>query len=528
VVLTVLVTSLCLTGPAAQAGPLLEQYFPLQTGDEKTFDGTVDGTAFQEVQTITSATFDGNDVFAGTGVDTFYGGPGSTAYVNYSGDQLLWYGGYMSVCAGCSSGGTLTCDPPVVFLDEQSLPNGGKFNSSTTATVTGNGPDQTYALVYSFTVTSAGTVTVPAGTFSNCVQLAFNASTKVRGVTKTITVNNVIFAPDVGIVQEPIGYPYRKPNQVGLYQLSQWSMMLPYAYATNNGAIAITGYDCSSGDVTIPDTIGSLPVTGIGSNVFDGCTNLASVTIPASITDIGDYAFYGCSSLTGVYFEGNAPSLGGSNVFVTGAGYDPATAYYLQSATGFGTTYGGLPTALFDVSVCTYKLSKTNVKLAAKGGPATVKVTTRGTNCEWSAVSNDSFITVTKVTEGSNGVNKGSVVLAVAANPVAAARTGTVTVASQAVTIAQAAAKCAFTLDTNAVTFTAAGGSSNIVVTANGGACAWTAANKVKFITITSATSFSGDGTVTYTVGSNVTAKVRTGTMTIAKKRYKVTQAAAP
>jgi hypothetical protein len=81
VVLTVLVASLCLVGPAAQAGPLLQQYFPLQNGDQRTFGATVDGNAVQEIQTFTNVTFGGDDVFAGNVLDTYYGGPGATAYV---------------------------------------------------------------------------------------------------------------------------------------------------------------------------------------------------------------------------------------------------------------------------------------------------------------------------------------------------------------------------------------------------------------------------------------------------------------
>ena len=48
-------------------------------------------------------------------------------------------------------------------------------------------------------------------------------------------------------------------------------------------------------EVEIPDS-----VTSIGREAFSGCTALRQVTIPESVTSIGDRAFQGCSSLTEV------------------------------------------------------------------------------------------------------------------------------------------------------------------------------------------------------------------------------------
>jgi len=90
----------------------------------------------------------------------------------------------------------------------------------------------------------------------------------------------------------------------------------------------------------IPDS-----VTTIGIAVFANCC-LTRVTIPDSVASIGNGAFFACALLHEIYFQGNAPVLG-SEVFDE----DPATVYYLSGTTGWGTTFGGLPTVLWSPHV---------------------------------------------------------------------------------------------------------------------------------------------------------------------------------
>jgi|SRR5208337_1613522 len=129
------------------------------------------------------------------------------------------------------------------------------------------------------------------------------------------------------IPEEPIQYPT---------QNAQTSYTIPNTVTTIGGYTFIY---CSLTSVTIPNS-----VTSIGDYAFY-MTSLASVTIPSSVTNIGDSAFSGCSSLTGVYFQGNAPSLGSSDVFDNGT--NATVVYYLPGTTGWYSPFGGVQTALW-------------------------------------------------------------------------------------------------------------------------------------------------------------------------------------
>ena len=138
-------------------------------------------------------------------------------------------------------------------------------------------------------------------------------------------------------------------------------LMLP-ASLTNLGTNAFA-YCAGLRNVTIPGNLTNLSeaftgcigltnvllangIASLAANAFFECSNLTTVTFPASLTSLGTQPFALCPRLAGVYFLGNAPTLGGA--LSSYATYASGTVYYLAGTTGWGATFGGLPTALWN------------------------------------------------------------------------------------------------------------------------------------------------------------------------------------
>lgn len=94
----------------------------------------------------------------------------------------------------------------------------------------------------------------------------------------------------------------------------------------------------------------------------------------------------------------------------------------------------GTGTILND-DICVYSIAPTNLNIGAAGGAGNTITVTTQVGCAYTAVSNNSFITINS---GASGSGNGTVSFTVAANS-GAARSGTITVAGQTFTVNQAA-----------------------------------------------------------------------------------------
>ena len=166
---------------------------------------------------------------------------------------------------------------------------------------------------------------------------------------------------------------------------------------------------------------------------------------------------------------------------------------------------------------CGFRLSSTLETVEAAGGDRTVQVTTTTAQCAWTATSDVSWITIVS---GRQGDDSGPVTFHV--DPLSGPqRTGTLTIAGQALQVQQGAG-CSYSVSTDAVNVGAAGGPSDIAVSAPVG-CAWTAQSGVPWITLVRGATGSGPGVVTLQIAAT-DGPTRTGTVTVAGRVVTVTQ----
>src|SRR5262245_47906612 len=195
----------------------------------------------------------------------------------------------------------------------------------------------------------------------------------------------------------------------------------------------------------------------------------------------------------------------------------------LSAAAAIGVSPAAAATAT--AADCTYAVTPLNKAAVSAGESTIVNVSVAGTGCSWTAVSNDAWITVTS---GASGTSTGPVGLSIAANTGQTARTGTVTIAAQTLTITQnGPGTCAYGVSPLTKSALATGDSGTVTIT-TGTNCAWTVLSNFAWISVTSSATTIGPGTATFTIAPNPDPNQRIGTMTIAGQTYTVTQAAQP
>jgi hypothetical protein len=158
--------------------------------------------------------------------------------------------------------------------------------------------------------------------------------------------------------------------------------------------------------------------------------------------------------------------------------------------------------------------------LSAAGGFRTISVTASSPMCTWTARSNVDWLTVV---EGAQGTGNGQVRYE-ARGTSGSARSGTLVIAGNEIAISQAS--CAYTLSPGLYDVAQSGGNGTFAVNASAG-CAWTATSAAPWVTLSSASSGTGPGAVTFSAGPNAMGlPARTGIITVNDQTFRVNQAA--
>jgi uncharacterized repeat protein (TIGR01451 family) len=167
-------------------------------------------------------------------------------------------------------------------------------------------------------------------------------------------------------------------------------------------------------------------------------------------------------------------------------------------------------------------LSPTSQSFVQPGGSGTVDVTVPF-GCSWSAVSNDSWITVVS----GGGFANGTVSYTVAANGTGSNRSGSMTIANITFNVDQLGAPCSYTLTPSSVNLSDGANSGSFTITC-AAACGWKATPQDDWIRVTSNPVGNGNGTVSYEIDANPSSAPRVGSIDVTGSPFTINQAGMP
>jgi len=206
-----------------------------------------------------------------------------------------------------------------------------------------------------------------------------------------------------------------------------------------------------------------------------------------------------------------SPVSGSGSASVTFA----AAATTGRSRTGTAVI-AGQPFVVTQSQGCSYVVRPSSGQIGSAGGTLPISVSANA-ECDWSAVSNDGWISLQG---GSSGSGNGTVNLVVAATT-GPARSGRVTIAGQPVAVTQSPG-CAFSISPESATAPSTASTGKVTVTSGAG-CAWTATSNASWLTISSGSSGTGNGEVQYAAAAT-SGPARSGTLTIAGHTFTLNQ----
>ncbi len=169
---------------------------------------------------------------------------------------------------------------------------------------------------------------------------------------------------------------------------------------------------------------------------------------------------------------------------------------------------------------CQVTLAAVSPALGPDGGLGTIAVTTTP-ECPWSASAAATWLSELSP---ASGQGTGSIQFSAAANLQPSLREGEIIVNDSRVRVSQQPAACRFALTPASLAVDAAGSTGEMALSATSG-CSWALATDVPWISFTTASTGSGDGTLGIRIAPNANGAPRSGTISAANQRTTITQA---
>jgi hypothetical protein len=303
-----------------------------------------------------------------------------------------------------------------------------------------------------------------------------------------------------------------------------WISIVSGATGSGNGTVTFT----VAANTTTASRTATLTVAGQSVTIVQAAaaactytvnpTSLAAVaaggaTAPVSVTASGGCAWTATPNASWLSITSGGSGTGNGTVAIT------AAANTGPARSGTVTVANQTVTVNQAAAACSFAVSPTTASVAPTGGAGTPIGVTTASGCSWTASSGASWISILT---GASSTGSGNVTYSVLPNT-GAARTGTLTVAGQSVTISQGAVVCVYTIAPTSQTVDKAAGTGGPVTVTTQPGCAWTATSNANWISVTSGGTGTGSGSVSFTVAANP-GEQRTGTLTIAGSTFTVTQ----
>jgi hypothetical protein len=380
---------------------------------------------------------------------------------------------WITITAGASGSGNGTISYTVAANPSTTGRTGTIAAGGQVVTITQPGAPCTFGI-------TPGSVSVDAAAATGTVAVATQASCGWTATSNAswITVTAGVAGTGTGTVAYSIAANPTITERTGTVAIAGRTFTVTQPGVPCTFTIAPTGASVAAGA-----TSGTVAVTAAAA----GCTWTASSN--ASWATIASGA------------SGSGNGTVSYNVAANGT-TSPRSATLTIAGQSFALTQAG--------GSCTFSVTPASATVPAAGVTGTIAVTVQN-GCAWTATPSAAWITITG---GGSGSKSGTIGYTVAANPSTSARSATIAVGSQLVTITQEAAPCSYSIVPASVKIGANATTGSVTVAAPAG-CTWTATSGATWLAITGGASGSGNGTIGYSASANPGTGKRTASISV-------------